>query len=794
MFKKVLLTLIGLMLLMAAAAQAEPHLFVPLHWVVGQVTASDGASVANREVIFYKDGKMMTAISARTDSAGRYVINTYNNKDLTIDLSQPGDYRVAVLNDPADNYGAEPVPVTATDGYWTASLVLTLGGGPRTTGTVTGTITDKVTGQPIANAVALLTTNLGERASAPTGPDGIYLIERLEAGTYQLKATASGYQVSEGETIGVAVNQTTTKDFALVPLPAGTAQVYGVVTDEAGNRLSRVRIKVGEVETYTGTYGDYSLTLSLAQAANYDVIASSDNYTPVTKKIFLAPGDARELNFRLALINPANSGTVEGWVKNREGEGISGAFTIIGDKGYSTNFVGFYQISKVEPGTYTVYAQAQGYKDGFVANIVVKAGETTAVPDIILDRLDPNEAALTGLVIAGDTGRPLAGARVKAGSLSALTNADGRYSLTVAPATYTLRATAEGYIPEEKAVTLAGGEMQNIDFILWREKGPTTAGVIDLNISRVGSDIRIELLSQPEGGVQIYLLTGEGYGVYQDRYAADKWEEVKAGSPSYNEFVFNDKLITHKGQVGRGYGEAYYKVLQAGIDLSTAVGAATFEAAPAVGKINVKIAGGKNSLTVISSPFADPPQELTEFFGGQLSYPKGADEKADSVRVLGWSNGAWNRTSYFDGGTIKPLADENSRAIYTENQGIMIHTRNVNAPEKTLTLVGKVKPLTAPTAYSIRPDLNLLGAPYPLLLRLDQINLSGGAKGSRETADRIYGWANGAWNRTSYLDNDGQWQPLAAGMGVEKMPAGLPSLYRSKKGSVWNWELKPENN
>src|SRR5205823_3425315 len=53
---------------------------------------------------------------------------------------------------------------------------------------------------------------------------------------------------------------------------------------------------------------------------------------------------------------------------------------------------------------------------------------------------------ITGTVTATDGGQPIAGAQVRAGTaIGAVTRADGRYSLRVAPGAYTVRVTRLGF-------------------------------------------------------------------------------------------------------------------------------------------------------------------------------------------------------------------------------------------------------------------------------------------------------------------------------------------------------------
>ncbi|MEQ9104637.1 MAG: TonB-dependent receptor [Rhodothermales bacterium] len=82
---------------------------------------------------------------------------------------------------------------------------------------------------------------------------------------------------------------------------------------------------------------------------------------------------------------------------------------------------------------------------------------------------------ISGQVIDADDGRPVAGANVVAfnagGSLvnGAATDLEGRYSFTVAPGTYSLRARFVGYQEEEASVTVTAGGTVTADFTIGQQ-------------------------------------------------------------------------------------------------------------------------------------------------------------------------------------------------------------------------------------------------------------------------------------------------------------------------------------
>jgi TolB protein len=79
------------------------------------------------------------------------------------------------------------------------------------------------------------------------------------------------------------------------------------------------------------------------------------------------------------------------------------------------------------------------------------------------------EASLSGRILDQETGQPIAKAKVSAGTSTATTDADGRYSLTgLAPGQYVLSTTHEGYDPAISAIfTLAAGQELSLDLALY---------------------------------------------------------------------------------------------------------------------------------------------------------------------------------------------------------------------------------------------------------------------------------------------------------------------------------------
>ena len=76
------------------------------------------------------------------------------------------------------------------------------------------------------------------------------------------------------------------------------------------------------------------------------------------------------------------------------------------------------------------------------------------------------DGTVRGHVTDQATQQPISGATVTIGKRGALTQADGRYSITLPAGTYTLHARTIGYAPFERSVTVVAGQTADVDVAL----------------------------------------------------------------------------------------------------------------------------------------------------------------------------------------------------------------------------------------------------------------------------------------------------------------------------------------
>jgi hypothetical protein len=290
--------------------------------------------------------------------------------------------------------------------------------------------------------------------------------------------------------------------------------------------------------------------------------------------------------------------------------------------------------------------------------------------------------------------------------------------------------TEAGYVRKDLVAVEGGGPFIIIE-------GEPPAGTVPLYISRNGADILITWEAQYLTP-QIYALYGDGTGKYTNSYASG-WEKVAEGATVASGYTTVNNSLTHQNQVGQGSPEAYYKGIVAGIDIAQA--AATFEAAWAVGKVNVELKKatsqtdpGKNYISI---PFNRPSNTINnvmlvdQFDDGTKVYSQlqGQHYNFDIAKVknTAWVSGFSDTTLVGDTFMIVP------------EKGYMVEVPN----DKTVTVMGNV--LRGTEGRSRLMDANdytYIGNFYAFKFQLwdadanDRLKLTGAAVPN--DGDRIY--------------------------------------------------------
>ena len=331
-------------------------------------------------------------------------------------------------------------------------------------GKLAGTVTDSVTGNPIAGATvsyagATTLTDIAGSYSLPTAP----------LGSYQLSASAPGYS-GGSQTVTVKPAATSTQGFSLAPLPGS---VGGVVTDAAtGLPVAGVTVSYSGGQVVTDSTGAYTST-PLAEGT-YGLDASAPGYAGQSLTAIVGPGQAATLNFSLA---PAGVGTVGGQVTDSvTGSPVAGVTVSYLGGTTTTDSQGMYSLISLPDGNTTVTAARSGYT-AQSATVVITTGSTTT-QDF---SLAPLPGSIAGVVTDSVTGRAISGTAVSYSGGATITDAGGAYSLASVPeGSYTVGAAAAGYSPQSKSVSVGAGANVSQGFALTPLPGSVSGTVVDV--------------------------------------------------------------------------------------------------------------------------------------------------------------------------------------------------------------------------------------------------------------------------------------------------------------------------
>jgi thermitase len=263
-------------------------------------------------------------------------------------------------------------------GHGRINAARAVGSGSVPLGAITGQVINAEDGSAISGAQV----SDGIRTSL-TDTAGIYTIDDVSPGSYQLTASKEGYETSS-LTVNVLSGSTSLANLALteVILPGG---ITGSVTDAAdGSPIAGVVVTDGTRTATTDASGRY--TLADVPAGSYEVTASKENYHSSFLTVTVLSGSSTVADFSLSPI--VVPGSITGSVINAEdGSPIVGATVNDGTRTTTTDALGEYTIADVPPGTYQVTAGKEGYVGVTLTATVVSGG--TAVMNFSLNEQLP---------------------------------------------------------------------------------------------------------------------------------------------------------------------------------------------------------------------------------------------------------------------------------------------------------------------------------------------------------------------------------------------------------------------
>ena len=391
---------------------------------------------------------------------------------------------------------------------------------------LSGTLTDAATGQPISGAQLTLGT-----LTASSGTDGSYTFTQLAAGAAQLAVTAAGYtSATQSVMLQPGANSCN------VQLCATSADISGVIGDAvSGAPLAQATVS-GDAGTATAdATGHYTLTG--VTPGTHQLTAAATGYAAQTRTVTCNAGAVTTVNFALP-----GQGSLQGTITDAtSGQPLAGATVTVDSTAVITNAAGYYTFPTLTAGVYNVQVSATGYTSATLSATLAPGqtltlnGTLTAIPsatgvvcDLLTGAVLPNVQVsagtavastntsgqfvfyhltpgvtsftftlagyagltqtvnipaapatltldvalqsvgnLSGIISDSSTGQPIAGATVTVAGQTSVTDAGGNYQFTALDSgALQLTASASGYLSLTQAVTIAAGQNSTLNLTL----------------------------------------------------------------------------------------------------------------------------------------------------------------------------------------------------------------------------------------------------------------------------------------------------------------------------------------
>jgi hypothetical protein len=312
-------------------------------------TASTSSDVVRYNVYYKLNGAVTT--SDNSQSVG-------NVTRTSVVVGQDGNW----------NFTVTAVDSSSNEGSIAPASNITIN--TNTTGSIDGYILMNGTDTVVSGAIVSDDTR-----AAVTNANGYYVISGVPAGTYTLTVSATSYVTNSSATAIVTVGATTRANISLqynatgiiqgYVLQNGTSTVISGATVSDGTRAA-VSNSVGFYQITGVPVGTYTLT---AMATNYITNSSAGSVTVTT-------GSTNNANISIA--NNA-TGIIQGYAYLTNTTLRPNATVQVSDviRTANTNSAGFYQITGVPAGTYTLTVSGVGYWANTTASVAVLAGSTT---------------------------------------------------------------------------------------------------------------------------------------------------------------------------------------------------------------------------------------------------------------------------------------------------------------------------------------------------------------------------------------------------------------------------------
>jgi PKD repeat protein len=323
-----------------------------------------------------------SAIVSLTDASGRsFGANTDANGSFSFDNVAAGAFSGTAVK---ANYATQNISGTVTAGQ---TATVNVGLAPY--GSVTGKVSDSVSGLPVPFANVNITDAGGNQHFGTTNSAGMYTIANMYPGLFNGNVNLTGYATSNING-NVSPGQATTLNVTLVPLGGF---IRGTVTDAfTGSPIYLTEVSVTDNAGVTGfalTYSDGVYTIPIAHSGPFTgTVMKANYYVANISGIVTVP----QTTIKDVQLTPFK-GTVSGRVTDAmNGLPINAASVSVVDSynrpsSTTTDNTGRYALNDVTEGSFTGTVTKPGYSTANISGNVF-GGQTTTV-DVALNPILP---------------------------------------------------------------------------------------------------------------------------------------------------------------------------------------------------------------------------------------------------------------------------------------------------------------------------------------------------------------------------------------------------------------------
>ncbi|MGV3723183.1 MAG: carboxypeptidase regulatory-like domain-containing protein [Actinomycetota bacterium] len=322
--------------------------------IAGTITRSDTTPIVGATVRT-TNGPVVGA-STTSDADGDYSLDNLPEGTYTILVSRSG-------------FTSQTISAIEVDPGQTTTVDVVLGATGGDGGTLTGLVTSS-DAVPLSGVTLRAFLDDDLVATTSTNSTGRYTFTDLDAGSYTIRASRSGFVTLEIENVRVDAGAATQLDLELIATDTGTGIIAGSVLDPSGRAVQNALVELtgpSDARTArTDAEGNFEFT-NLPAGVGYSVTVTASGLNPATRSNLELEAEQR-LNLRFNLTREVDGGgSIAGMVRAPNGQRLPGAtVTIVGGPSVgdsrTTASNGQFNFTGLPGGVYTLQITASGFR------------------------------------------------------------------------------------------------------------------------------------------------------------------------------------------------------------------------------------------------------------------------------------------------------------------------------------------------------------------------------------------------------------------------------------------------